>query len=60
VPLVADVSRKEQVDDMVAQAADRLGGLHILVNCGSWLGGTVRGSCTASPPDGLAAPQEGP
>ena len=31
IPLVADVTSKEQVDSMVAQAAQQLGGLHILV-----------------------------
>src|SRR5438477_12777354 len=41
IPLVADVSSKEQVDRAVAQAADRLGGLHILVNSGSAPGGSA-------------------
>src|SRR5215475_9920156 len=40
IPLVADVTSKEQVDRMVAQAADQLGGLHILVNSGSPPGGS--------------------
>src|SRR5882762_10014731 len=31
VPLAADVTSKEQVDRMVAKAAQQLGGLHILV-----------------------------
>ena len=35
VPLAADVTSKEQVDRMVAEAAQQLGGLHILVNSGS-------------------------
>src|SRR5207247_10000935 len=35
VPLAADVTSKEQVDRMVAEAAQQLGGLHILVNGGS-------------------------
>jgi len=43
VPLVADVTSKEQVDGMVAQAVERLGGLHILVNSGSPPGGTATG-----------------
>ena len=43
ISLVADVTSKEQVDRMVAQAADRLGGLHILVNSGSLPGGTATG-----------------
>src|SRR5258705_13426382 len=34
IPLVADVTSKEQGDRAVAQAAERLGGLHILVNSG--------------------------
>jgi NAD(P)-dependent dehydrogenase (short-subunit alcohol dehydrogenase family) len=34
VPLAADVTSKEQVDRMVAEAAQQLGGLHILVNSG--------------------------
>ncbi len=41
LPLVADVTNKEQVDGMVAQAAAQLGGLHILVNSGSPPGGSV-------------------
>src|SRR5438093_13069012 len=41
LPLVADVTSKEQVDRAVAQAADRLGGLHILVNSGSPRGGSA-------------------
>jgi NAD(P)-dependent dehydrogenase (short-subunit alcohol dehydrogenase family) len=40
VPLVADVTSREQVDGMVAQAAAQLGGLHILVNSGSYPGGS--------------------
>ena len=41
VPLVADVTSKEQIDRAVAQAAERLGGLHILVNSGSPPGGSA-------------------
>ena len=41
IPLVADVSSKEQVDRAVAQAADRLGGLHILVHTTSRAGGMM-------------------
>jgi len=43
IPLVADVTSKEQVDRMVAEAAERLGGLHTLVNSGSPPGGTATG-----------------
>jgi NAD(P)-dependent dehydrogenase (short-subunit alcohol dehydrogenase family) len=43
IPMVADVTSKEQVDGMVAQAAERLGGLHILVNSGAPPGGTATG-----------------
>src|SRR3989475_11944817 len=46
LPLVADVTSKEQVDRAVAQAAERLGGLHILVNSGS----PPRGSATPTRP----------
>jgi NAD(P)-dependent dehydrogenase (short-subunit alcohol dehydrogenase family) len=35
IPLVADILDKKQVDRVVAEAAQRLGGLHILVNSGS-------------------------
>src|SRR5262249_17449166 len=35
-----DGSRKAQVDRMVAEAAEQLGGLHILVNSGSAPGGS--------------------
>src|SRR5256712_1827625 len=41
IPLVGDVTSKEQVDAMVAQAAAQLGGLHILVNSGSPPGGSA-------------------
>src|SRR5213595_1364530 len=41
VPLAADVTSKEQVDRMVADAAQQLGGLHILVNSGSAPGGSA-------------------
>ena len=41
IPLAADVTSKEQVDAMVAQAAAQLGGLHILVNSGSSPGGSA-------------------
>ena len=43
IPLVADVTSREQVNDIVAQAAERLGGLHILVNSGSLPGGSTAG-----------------
>jgi NAD(P)-dependent dehydrogenase (short-subunit alcohol dehydrogenase family) len=43
IPLTADVTSREQVDGMVAEAAARLGGLHILVNSGSLPGGTATG-----------------
>src|SRR5258707_15681576 len=35
LPLAADVTSKEQVDRMVAEAARQLGGLHILGNSGT-------------------------
>lgn len=41
LPLAADVTSKEQVDRMVAEAARQLGGLHILVNSGSSPGGSA-------------------
>ena len=41
IPLTADVTSKEQVDRMVAEAAQQLGGLHILVNSGSHPGGSA-------------------
>ncbi len=40
IPLVADVTSREQVDRMVAEAASRLGRLHILVNSASLPGGS--------------------
>jgi NAD(P)-dependent dehydrogenase (short-subunit alcohol dehydrogenase family) len=43
ISLAADVTSKEQVDRMVAQAVERLGGLHILVNSASLPGGTATG-----------------
>src|SRR5881396_2353194 len=41
IPLAADVTSKAQVDRIVAQAAERLGGLHILINSASYPGGTA-------------------
>src|ERR1700675_1515314 len=41
IPLAADVPSKEQVDRMVAEAAQQLGGLNILVNSGSAPGGSA-------------------
>jgi NAD(P)-dependent dehydrogenase (short-subunit alcohol dehydrogenase family) len=41
VPIAADVTSKEQVDRMVAAAAQQLGGVHILVNSGSAPGGSA-------------------
>src|SRR5690348_5626060 len=41
VPLVADVTSKEQVERMVAEAAQQLGDVHILVNSGSAPGGSA-------------------
>ena len=41
LPLAADVTSKEQVDRMVAEAAQQLGGVHILVNSGSAPGGSA-------------------
>src|ERR1700754_3032647 len=41
LPLAADVTSKEQVDRMVNEAAQQLGGLHILVNSGSAPGGSA-------------------
>src|SRR6202051_1650687 len=41
VPLAADVSSKGQVDLIGGEAAQQLGGLHILVNSGSAPGGSA-------------------
>src|SRR3989441_7446762 len=54
IPLAADVTSKDQVDRAVAQAAERLGGLHILVNSGSPPGG----SATAPRPTATLPGQE--
>ena len=43
LPMVTDVTSKEQVDRMVAQTVEQLGGLHILVNSASLPGGTATG-----------------
>ena len=40
LPLALDVTKREQVDQVVAEAAEKLGGLHILVNSGSHPGGS--------------------
>lgn len=44
IHLPTDVTSREQVDHLFAEAAERLGGLHILVNSGSYPGGTATGS----------------
>jgi NAD(P)-dependent dehydrogenase (short-subunit alcohol dehydrogenase family) len=41
IALPADVTSRDQVDRMVAEAVERLGGLHILVNSGSPPGGSA-------------------
>src|SRR5918992_259922 len=41
VPLVTDVTSRAQVEDMVAEAAAQLGGVHILVNSGAAPGGSA-------------------
>jgi NAD(P)-dependent dehydrogenase (short-subunit alcohol dehydrogenase family) len=43
IPLPADVTSREQVDSLVADAVERLGGLHILVNIGADPGGKATG-----------------
>ena len=40
LPLPVDVISREQVDRVVSEAAEKLGGLHILVNSGSYPGGS--------------------
>ena len=40
IPLVVDVTSREQVDRVVSEAATLLGGLHILVNSASLPGGS--------------------
>ncbi|MCH8186160.1 MAG: SDR family oxidoreductase [Chloroflexi bacterium] len=40
IPLVVDVTSREQVDRVVSEAAAQLGGLHILVNSASLPGGS--------------------
>ena len=40
IPLVLDVTQREQVDRVIAEAAEKLGGLHILVNSASLPGGS--------------------
>jgi NAD(P)-dependent dehydrogenase (short-subunit alcohol dehydrogenase family) len=40
LPMQLDVTQREQVDRVTAEAAQKLGGLHILVNSGSYPGGS--------------------
>ena len=40
IPMVLDVTKKDQVDRVVAAAADQMGGLHILINSASLPGGS--------------------
>ena len=41
IPLVLDVMKRDQVDCVTAEASERLGGVHILVNSGSYPGGSA-------------------
>ena len=41
LPMALDVSHKDQVDRVTAEAAEKMGGLHILVNSGSYPGGSA-------------------
>ena len=41
IPMALDVTKREQVDRVMAEAAERLGGLHILVNSASLPGGSA-------------------
>ena len=43
IPLIADVTSREQIDSVVAEAVERLGGLHILVNSAADPGGKATG-----------------
>jgi NAD(P)-dependent dehydrogenase (short-subunit alcohol dehydrogenase family) len=40
IPLAVDVTQREQVNRLMAEAVQRLGGLHILVNSASYPGGS--------------------
>ena len=40
IPMALDVTQREQVDRAIAEAAEKLGGLHILVNSASLPGGS--------------------
>jgi NAD(P)-dependent dehydrogenase (short-subunit alcohol dehydrogenase family) len=40
IPIAFDATKREQVDSLMAKAADALGGLHILVNSASYPGGS--------------------
>ena len=41
IPVELDVTQREQVDRVTSEVAGKLGGLHILVNCGSYPGGSA-------------------
>jgi NAD(P)-dependent dehydrogenase (short-subunit alcohol dehydrogenase family) len=41
VPLVVDTLKAESIKSFVRQAADALGGVHILANCAARVGGTI-------------------
>ena len=41
IPLALDVTKRDQVDRVTDEAAEKLGGLHILVNSGSYPGGSA-------------------
>jgi NAD(P)-dependent dehydrogenase (short-subunit alcohol dehydrogenase family) len=41
VPIVVDTLNGESIKEFVRQAADALGGVHILVNCAARVGGTI-------------------
>ena len=41
IPMVLDVTQRDQVDRVMAEAASRMGGLHILINSASLPGGSA-------------------
>ena len=41
IPLALDVTQRDQVDRVTSEAAEKLGGLHILVNSGLYPGGSA-------------------
>lgn len=53
VPIVVDTTQKASVDNLVAQTAQRFGGVDVLINCAAAPGGLVRNNIEEAEEEGL-------